>query len=208
MARPRHFIDLTGLRFGRLFVTAYHGMLPGSHDAWLCTCDCGQIKIIRGTNLRHSQSISCGCWYKEQRRVIRRTHGMTYTLTYRTWTSMKRRCQNPNTLNYSRYGGRGITVCDRWQKFENFWADMGEQPKGVTLERRNNDRSYSPENCRWATSLEQARNKRNTLTVLHDGTTLTLRQWADKLGISYHTLYFRFVRNWPTGRMLAAQVRR
>jgi len=112
---------------------------------------------------------------------------------------MKDRCNNPNHCAYHRYGGRGITVCARWNKFENFFQDMGHS-NGLTLERKNNDKGYSPKNCYWATSKEQNRNTARTSRITFNGVTLNLAAWAEKLGINYRTLYCRFKRGWPIAK--------
>lgn len=125
------------------------------------------------------------------------THGMRNSRLYRSvWTAMKQRCHNPNAKDFARYGGRGITVCDRWRDdFMAFYADMGDPPsKQHTLERRDNALGYSPENCCWALPLAQTRNRRCTVTLTHAGETLTLMEWARRIGIGYITLHARITR--------------
>lgn len=120
-----------------------------------------------------------------------RTHGYTGTTTHAIWVQMRRRCQNPKCGNYSRYGGRGIRVCERWDSFENFLADMGERPLGMSIERRDNDGNYEPDNCYWATFEEQNNNRRNVELIEFSGKSLSLRQWSRELGIAHGTLYTR-----------------
>jgi hypothetical protein len=110
------------------------------------------------------------------------------------WNGMVQRCINPNNKKWADYGGRGILVCERWRTFENFYADMGDRPDGMSLDRIDNDEGYSPGNVRWATATEQARNQRSNVMISFDGVTQTLRAWADQLGIHYSTLKGRHQR--------------
>jgi hypothetical protein len=119
------------------------------------------------------------------------------------WSSMKSRCFNPNEKSYKNYGGRGVTVCERWEDFNNFYEDMGERPSdNHSLDRVDNDGDYCPENCRWATSIEQNRNCRSNRLWEHDGQTMTISMWAEELKISYHTLYKRWMLGWEIERIL------
>ena len=123
------------------------------------------------------------------------THGMSFTSTYNIWSAMKRRCDNSNVKNYQDYGGRGITYCERWSKFENFLEDMGEKPEGYSIERVENSGPYCKENCRWATSLEQGRNKRNNIPVTLKGETKTLKEWSILLNVPYKVAHQRIKRD-------------
>jgi hypothetical protein len=137
-----------------------------------------------------------------------RTHGMSETHIYKVWAAMRTRCGVEGSQSWHHYGARGITVDPRWETFENFYADMGDPPPGHSLERRDNDRGYSPENCYWATHTQQMRNNRRSRYVAYDGETLTVAEWAERLGMNYSTLYNRLFRaGWDTERAFDAPLR-
>jgi len=159
--KRKDFIDLTGARFGRLFVLGYIGKSSHRASMWLCRCDCGKEKVIVGKSLRNKETASCGCLHKDQLSERLKTHGLSHTSEYRIWHGMIRRCEDEKHAAYKYYGGRGISVCKRWKSFENFYDDMGARPSNkYTIERVNNNKGYNFGNCMWATRTEQQRNKR------------------------------------------------
>lgn len=153
--------------FGRLIPSFPIGRDANSNVMWACLCSCGNVKVVAACSLISRDVQSCGCLYKERSGTdsvsFRHGHaGRTgkRSPTYASWTAMRTRCTNPNSPRWSSYGGRGITVCDRWQEFKNFLDDMGERPEGKTLDRIDVNGNYEPKNCRWATQKEQHDNQR------------------------------------------------
>jgi len=187
---------LDGQRFGRLTVLwrgPNHVEPSGAtRSAWQCRCDCGNGVVVTGHALSKGHTRSCGCLTKEK--PIK--HGMARKPIYRVWWSMLQRCTNPNIPAFKSYGGRGITLCDRWMKFEDFFADMGEPEPGMTLERIDNDKGYSPDNVRWASRLEQAQNRRTNTHLTHAGQTLTLAEWGRVTGLGKGTITRRYLAGW------------
>jgi hypothetical protein len=169
------FKDIAGQQFGRLTVVE---CMPRAYRPplryWRCRCICGNETIVRASALQlrsRKPPQSCGCW----RFDFARTHGMTringkHSPTFESWHAMLQRCTNPKINRFMHYGGRGITVCDRWHQFENFFADMGERPPGLTLDRIDNDGNYEPSNCRWATVSEQNSNQQRHRSKHADAT--------------------------------------
>lgn len=164
--------NLVGQRFGRLLVVMLE-KYGKTENTWICQCDCGRRKIVKTRLLSSKRTRSCGCWLKESAKKlipINTTHGDAGNkrrIEYRTWGSMIQRCTNPNDTSYERYGGRGIKVCSQWlDSYEQFLKDMGRKPKPhnfYSLDRIDVNGDYEPSNCRWATILQQANNKRNSI---------------------------------------------
>ena len=175
--------------FGHNTVIEYSHNTPSGSRIWKCQCECGEIRYR--TSYRAKQGFACGC---RQFLGHNTTHGATRggkpTHSYKAWRAMKERCGNPNNSKFDRYGGRGIKVCARWLgSYENFHADMGDPPTPKhTLDRRDNDGDYCPENCAWATRLEQGLNRSNTRWITFNGQTLHLTAWAAVLGLSRRAL--------------------
>jgi hypothetical protein len=214
---PQPKFDLTGMRFGRLVVLGATGERGHRGWVWRCLCDCGNESLVITTKLRRGTTRSCGCGRgfhgpvsEEQRthlREIHTVHGRHGTPIYHKWGSMRARCENPQNRGYKDYGGRGIRVCERWQTFENFYADMGDPPPGMSLERINNDGDYEPSNCRWATMSQQNRNKRGNRLLTDEGRTQCLTAWAEEVGICVPTLHCRLSHGWSVHRALRTPLR-
>ena len=161
MGRP--VVDYVGKVFGMLTVIEFSHIqtrnlttgveLRQGIPHWLCKCECGNEKVIRAAALRTGNTIACGCMRSH------RTHGMDKTKEYYAWSAMKQRCSNPKNQRYKDYGGRGIQVSEEWQKFENFYADMGDAPKGHQIDRTDNDGNYEKGNCKWVTPQENCLNR-------------------------------------------------
>lgn len=200
-------LDITGEKYNRLTAIKFVGNNKWGQRDWLFQCDCGKKHIASLIVVRRGSCKSCGCFYKETRGKYHKTHGESNSPSYRAWIGMRARCLNKNNPRYSDYGGRGITICKRWNSFENFYKDMGDRPNGKTLDRRDNSMGYSPDNCRWATKLEQNNNKRDTISIKYNGETLSLSSWARRLGLKRQTLYNRYcLLGWDEKRSIETKV--
>ena len=195
----RHTKDETGNVYSKLTVVEFAGKSKSGDSLWRCLCECGNMTTVARGDLRKSYggTNSCGCGRKSQ-------GGGHGALEYTNWKEMKRRCYNPRYKEYHLYGGRGITICDRWRtSFVNFLADMGKRPfPEASIDRINNNGNYEPDNCRWATKLEQGQNTRKARMITYNGETLCLREWARRIGITHRTLSVRLKRGWPLEKAL------
>ena len=199
MPRP----DFIGKRFNRLVVLS---LAKGGHRE--CVCDCGTVRTIPLHRLISGHTKSCGCLRSELVSAKNTTHGLHGTPTYMIWKGMRNRCNNINEPAYSRYGGRGITVCERWNNYVSFLADMGERlTTKHSIDRIDNNGDYTPDNCKWSTMTEQANNTRANLNVTFNNQALTLTQWARKTGMNYDALRSRiFRKNWPIDLALTTPI--
>lgn len=197
-------LDLIGSKFGRLTVTAVAGRMKGNLH-WQCRCECGNETNVSTCNLRGGKVVSCGCFHSEQTTKRNTTHDSTKTPEFKAWCQMRARCSNPNNPAYKDYGGRGIRVCERWERsFTSFLEDMGPRPSPRhSIDRSCNDKGYEPGNCRWATHAEQSRNKRNNRWVNLNGRTVCIADWAAAHGVRPALIYQRLGRGWPLQRALS-----
>lgn len=165
----------------------------GKNSRWICRCDCGAEVIVFGYALKNGNTKSCGCLQKELAKTVHTTHSFAHISEYRIWRNIKQRCYNPKHDSYKDYGGRGITMCDEWKEsFEAFYRDMGPRPSHHhSIDRRDNDKGYSKDNCRWATWEEQNSNKRNSVFYEYKGIFKTLPAWCRELNLNYSTMKSR-----------------
>ena len=199
---PHNFIDLTGKRFSRLTVTGFHGQIK-NRPYWNLKCDCGKETICERGNLVSGRMQSCGCLQKEIRAEVHTTHGgyknggvSGVSGALKSWKLMIARCTVKTNNRYPKYGGVGITVCERWMDFSVFLKDMGHRPPKHTIERKNNLIGYCPENCKWATQKEQQNNRTNNRRITIGEETKTIAQWADAFAISPNTIHSRIRIGW------------
>ena len=193
---------LLGKQFGNLTPIRDITEYGSGRTRWICKCTCGNFYEASSQALKNGKANSCGCLTFDKQSIASTSHGMAGTPEYLTWGGMKQRCLNPKNDRYSSYGGRGITVCDSWLVFDNFYADMGSRPEGKTIDRKDNDKGYSLENCRWATPKEQQNNTRSSINILYKGVTKTLTQWCEELNLSYIMVSTRLARGWEPVKAL------
>lgn len=212
---PKHkrFRDLTGQRFGRLEAVFYAGRIKG-RAMWFCSCECGNKTLAVSWELLNGHTSSCSCMIREKLIKLSTKHGMSsdgrMAPEIAAYSRMKTRCYNKSRKDYYRYGGRGITVCDRWLHGDGvkdgsvcFLEDMGKRPSQYhSIDRIDNNSGYSPENCRWSTMKEQCSNRGSNIHVTINSETRILSQWAEISGIKYHTLYHRLKKGCPPDMLL------
>lgn len=204
--KPENLLHRT---FNRLTAIGIAGRNKYGRVRWLWRCSCGRLKVITASEAKNGYVKSCGCFLRERIIATVTTHGASannkVTPEYEAWSGLKDRCTNQRKPSYKNYGGRGITFCERWRSFENFFADMGPRPSpAYTLERVDNEKGYEPSNCKWATHLEQSRNRRGNVRLTFNGQTLCVADWAQRLGMSPYTLYSRLSRSkWSAEKALS-----
>ena len=187
-----------GKKFSRLEVMSLPFKKEGKREKYvICKCDCGTEKPFVARSLLTGNTKSCGCIQGETR------HNKSFSGEYFSWKGMIQRCENPDHTFYDLYGGRGILVCDRWHDFRNFYADMGERPKGTTLDRIDNFGNYEPANCRWATQKTQIRNMRANLLIYHEGRWATAVEWAELSPVDYATFLWRHKKAWGMAKIMS-----
>ena len=199
-------IDLTGIRVGKLIVIGPAERKNG-RTAWHCKCDCGNETTVLTQQLTHGLTKSCGCYQKERASETFKRHGMYGTRLYRIWSNMIQRCSNPKNNAYLMYGAKGVSVCAEWKVFNAFcqWAMSNGYDDGLSIDRIDNSKGYSPDNCRWATSQEQTDNRVCVRYVFFNGKTQTLKKWAEETGIPYDRLSWRIRNGWPIEKALTTK---
>lgn len=209
---PLRPLQLEGRTFGYLTVIRRHGSDKRGQSTFECACECGEKAVVRGKSLVNGDTRSCGCAWKSLIGKGRAIHGMSDSREFRIWSGMIDRCYRAKSAAYRKYGARGIFVCDRWRAgrgegFSNFLADMGPAPDGMSLDRKNNDGPYSPENCRWADPKTQARNSRNTRLVTYRGITAPISEICELFGADYSNTISRLRYGWTIDRAIEEKKR-
>lgn len=198
-----------GMKFGRLTTLRMSGRNSSGNMEWDCLCECGTETTVVGSKLINSHTRSCGCLSVEKTITRSSTHHQFGSEEYSIWGKMIQRCRNPKSTSFKDYGGRGIRVCERWEKFENFLADIGKRPSpNHSLDRfPNQNGNYEPGNVRWATDLEQGRNRRNNRILLHENRAQCLSEWAEEVGLPDSAISLRLKRGWSVSDALTKPLR-
>lgn len=207
----RNYEDLTGKSFGRW--TVINEAEPKYYSNrriryWNCRCDCGVERAVKEQSLKDGSSNSCGCYHSDIMHTVGRnrvTHGQSNTRLYRVYRHMICRCTNPHDIRYARYGGRGIRVCDEWNSFEAFyqWSMLTGYDDTKSIDRIDNNGDYRPDNCRWVSISEQANNKSTTRLIEYQGESMSIAEWAVKLGMPYKKLHKRIYSGWSPEKALS-----
>jgi hypothetical protein len=196
------------MKYGRLSIIEEAGQDKHRKRLVKCRCDCGTEVVVNFRSLITGNTKSCGCYHREVIEKVNVTHGMTYTPLYNTWRGMKERCLSSKNINYKNYGARGITVCEEWMPFDGFmkWAQATGYKDGMTIERKDNNGNYEPDNCTWATMKEQNNHKRSNRVLSYNGRDLTVAQWSAETKISYRTILDRLNSGWTVENALSVPV--
>lgn len=199
-------VDLTGAKVGRLTVIEFAEKKNGRRY-WKCKCECGGEIDVLTTSLATGRTASCGCYQREKASQMFKEHGQSGTRLYRIWSNMIQRCTNPKHDWYSRYGENGISVCDEWKRFDAFhsWAMSNGYSDSLSIDRIDNSKGYSPNNCRWATPQEQTDNRECSIYISFNGDSKTLKEWSKDTGIPYKNLLWRIRRGWDAERALTTK---
>lgn len=209
-------INMIGFKTGKLTVLE-QSKSKYKQSMWLCKCDCGNLCTYTGGSLRKGKVKSCGCYYKETRTEIahktiaKKKHGDSFERLYFIWNDMKSRCNNPNDISYHNYGAKGIGICNEWLHdyiaFKNWAVNNGYNPiaeRGeCTLDRIDNTKGYSPDNCRWVNMKIQSNNRRNSYTITYKEKTHTASEWSKITGIPASTIYARYKAGWKPEDILS-----
>ena len=200
--------NLINKKFGRLTVIKYIGKNKYGHNRWLCKCQCDKLHKVYTGNLTNGHTQSCGCLNKENKLKHGHSKKGKISRAYIAWQNMKARCGDKNITHIKYYSKRNIKICKRWLKFENFYKDVGNPPKGKSLDRINNNKGYYPNNWRWATKKEQSRNQKNNITLKYNGKIERLINLAEKHGIKLTTLQYRLNNGYSIEKALTTPVQK
>jgi len=206
----RSLRNLVGLRFGKLVAIELSSKKIRGRHTWIFRCDCGNTVERPLQNITNGHTLSCGCMKASAAKKASdaaKTHGMSRTTIYKTWRCMIDRCSQPSVNGYKDYGGRGITVCEHWNSFENFFADMGDRPfKGAQIDRNDTNGNYEPSNCKWSTAEQNANNRRNSIILTAHGKSMGITQWARELNLHVTSIRSRLNNGWSIEDALTAKV--